>query len=48
MLESFGILKGIAVAAIFSGVFLVTQSKSRAQMEAYEQARMEKQGNNPE
>lgn len=47
-MESFGILKGIAVAAIFSGVFLVTQSKSRAQMEAYEQARMEKQGNNPE
>lgn len=34
-LDSFNILKIIAVILIFSGVFLVTKSRSRAQLEAY-------------
>lgn len=35
-MDSFNIWKVIAVAMVFSGVFLVTRSKSRAQIEAYE------------
>lgn len=35
-MDSFNIWKVIAVVLVFSGVFLVTRSKSRAQMEAYE------------
>lgn len=32
-MDSFGIMKGIAIVLVFSGVYIVTQSKSRAQME---------------
>ena len=31
-------MKGIAVALVFSGVYIVTQSKSRAQLEGYQAA----------
>ncbi len=34
-LDSFNVLKIIAVVLIFSGVYLVTKSRSRAEMEAY-------------
>lgn len=34
-LDSFGILKSIAIVLVFVGVYIVTQSKSKAQMEAY-------------
>lgn len=33
-MDTFGIMKGIAVALVFTGVYIVTQSKSRAQLEA--------------
>lgn len=35
-MDSFNVLKIIAVVLVFTGVFFVTQSKSRAQMEAYQ------------
>lgn len=38
-LDSFGILKSIAIALVFSGVYIVTQSKSKAQLEAYRKTR---------
>lgn len=34
-MDSFGILKIVAVLLVFGGVYMVTQSKSRAQLEAY-------------
>lgn len=34
-LDSFGILKSVAIVLVFTGVYIVTQSKSKAQMEAY-------------
>ena len=33
-MDTFGVMKGIAVALVFTGVYIVTQSKSRAQLEA--------------
>ncbi len=33
-MDSFGLMKSVAVALVFGGVYMVTQSKSRAQMEA--------------
>lgn len=33
-LDKFGIMKGVAIALVFSGVYIVTKSKSRSQMEA--------------
>lgn len=38
-LDSFNLMKGIAVVLVFTGVAFVTQSKSRKQMEAYKKAR---------
>lgn len=38
---TFGIAKGIAVALVFTGVYIVTQSKSREQMLAEQAARKE-------
>lgn len=35
-LDTFGWVKGIAIVLVFLGVYVVTQSKSREQMEAYE------------
>lgn len=37
-MDTFGVMKGIAVALVFSGVYIVTQSKSRAQLEGYQAA----------
>lgn len=37
-LDSFNLMKGIAVVLVFTGVAFVTQSKSRKQMEAYKKA----------
>lgn len=34
-MDTFGVMKGIAVALVFSGVYIVTQSKSKAQLEGY-------------
>lgn len=34
-MDTFGIAKGIAVVLVFAGVYMVTRSKSRAQLEAY-------------
>lgn len=34
-MDTFGVAKGIAVVLVFAGVYMVTQSKSRAQLEAY-------------
>lgn len=34
-LDTFGLMKGIAIALVFLGVYIVTQSKSKAQMDAY-------------
>lgn len=34
-MDTFGLTKGIAVILVFTGVYVVTQSKSRAQLEAY-------------
>ena len=45
-MDSFNFLKIIAVILVFSGVFFVTQSKSRAQMEAY-QRELEAKQNKP-
>lgn len=33
-MDTFGLMKGIAIALVFTGVYIVTQSKSRAEMEA--------------
>ena len=38
---TFGIAKGIAVALVFTGVYIVTQSKSREQMLAEQAAKKE-------
>ena len=38
-MDQFNLLKVIAVCMVFTGVFLVTRSKSRAQMEAYAASR---------
>ena len=35
-MDSFNVVKGIAIALIFCGVYLVTASRSRAEMEKYE------------
>jgi drug/metabolite transporter (DMT)-like permease len=35
-MDTFGVSKAVAAVLVFSGVYLVTQSKSRAQMEEYE------------
>lgn len=40
-MDSFNLLKVIAVILVFSGVFFVTRSKSRAQMEAYQKDNLE-------
>lgn len=37
-MDTFGVMKGIAVALVFSGVYIVTQSKSRAQLEGHQAA----------
>lgn len=37
-LDSFNLMKGIAVVLVFAGVAFVTQSKSRKQLEAYKKA----------
>lgn len=41
-MDTFGFMKGIAVVLVFTGVYIVTQSKSRAQLKAYETLRREK------
>lgn len=41
-MDSFGWMKTIAVALVFSGVYIVTQSKSRAQLEATRAATRQK------
>ncbi len=41
-MDSFGWMKTMAVALVFSGVYIVTQSKSRAQLEAQGKTREEK------
>lgn len=33
-MDNFGLLKGMAIGLVFTGVYIVTQSKSRAQLEA--------------
>ena len=38
-MDSFNLVKGIAVVLIFGGVYLVTASRSRKEMEAYEAER---------
>ena len=38
---TFGVAKGIAVALVFTGVYIVTQSKSREQMLAEQAAKKE-------
>lgn len=38
-LDSFNMIKGVAVLLIFGGVYLVTSSRSRKEMEAYEATR---------
>lgn len=38
-MDTFGVMKGIAVVLVFSGVYIVTQSKSKAQLEAYQAAK---------
>lgn len=40
-MDTFGVMKGIAVALVFIGVYIVTQSKSRAQLESYQAAQSE-------
>lgn len=40
-MDTFGVMKGIAVALVFIGVYIVTQSKSRAQLESYQAAQGE-------
>jgi drug/metabolite transporter (DMT)-like permease len=42
--DNFGFLQGLAALLVFSGVYIVTQSKSRAQLEAERAAKM---GNRP-
>ena len=37
LLDSFNLTKGLAIVLIFGGVYLVTISKSRKEMEAHEQ-----------
>lgn len=37
-MDTFGVMKGIAVGLVFMGVYIVTQSKSRAQLEGYQAA----------
>lgn len=38
-LDTFGLAKGISIALVFLGVYIVTQSKSRAQIEAEEKGK---------
>jgi drug/metabolite transporter (DMT)-like permease len=35
-MDTFGLVKSVAIVLVFLGVYVVTQSKSREQMEAYE------------
>lgn len=42
-MDSFNALKIVAVVLVFSGVFFVTQSKSRAQLEAYKKQQEQQQ-----
>lgn len=41
-LDSFGIMKSFAIALVFLGVYIVTQSKSKAQIEAYKKEEIER------
>ena len=41
-LDSFNLMKGLAVVLVFAGVFMVTKSKSRAQLEAEREERVER------
>ncbi len=41
-LDSFNLMKGLAVVLVFAGVFMVTKSKSRAQLEAESGGRVER------
>ncbi len=34
-MDTFGLMKGLAIALVFLGVFIVTQSRSKADMDAY-------------
>lgn len=45
-MDSFNALKIVAVILVFSGVFFVTQSKSRAQLEAYKKQQEQEQQQN--
>lgn len=45
-MDSFNALKIVAVVLVFSGVFFVTQSKSRAQLEAYKKQQEQEQQQN--
>lgn len=36
-LDTFGLMKSIAIGLVFLGVYIVTQSKSKAQMDAHQQ-----------
>lgn len=33
-MDTFGVMKGIAIVLVFTGVYIVTQSKSREELEA--------------
>ena len=43
-LDTFGFMKTLAIILIFLGVYIVTKSKSRAQMEAYKMQQKAKEG----
>jgi len=36
-MDTFGLVKSVSIVLVFLGVYVVTQSKSREQLEAYEQ-----------
>jgi len=44
-IDTFGWMKGMAIGLVFLGVYVVTQSKSRAQMEAEKKALEERTKN---
>jgi len=46
-LDSFNLTKSIAILFIFGGVYLVSASRSRKEVEAYEEALKEESGNHP-
>lgn len=46
-LDSFNLTKSIAILFIFGGVYLVSASRSRKEVEAYEEAVKEESGNHP-